>query len=90
MRATRSAPGGNKFTWKAGTTLRAPTLPGHPAQLIWRCARAALPAPFSCAGAAAFKEFQDQMRFLLNKIRQDGRPAEDDSDIGAQVGCSTG
>ncbi|KIZ01997.1 putative cytochrome P450 [Monoraphidium neglectum] len=36
-------------------------------------------------GAAAFKEFQDQMRFLLNKIRQDGRPAEDDSDIGAQV-----
>lgn len=28
------------------------------------------------------------MRFLLNKIRQDGEPAEDNTDIGAQV-CET-
>ncbi|KAI8464092.1 MAG: cytochrome P450 [Monoraphidium minutum] len=36
-------------------------------------------------GAVAFKEFHDQMRFLLNKIRADGEPAEDNMDIGAQV-----
>ncbi|KAI8464093.1 MAG: cytochrome P450 [Monoraphidium minutum] len=36
-------------------------------------------------GAAAFHEFQSQMRFLLDKIRADGQPAEDDTDIGAQA-----
>jgi hypothetical protein len=36
-------------------------------------------------GAVAFKVFQDQMRFLLNKVRQDGQPADDNMDIGAQV-----
>jgi cytochrome P450 len=36
-------------------------------------------------GAAAFLEFQNQMRFLLNKIRTDGEPAEENCDIGAQV-----
>jgi hypothetical protein len=44
------------------------------------------PAPPN-PGAAAFKEFQDQMRFLLKKIREDGEPAADNYDIGAQVGA---
>ena len=37
-------------------------------------------------GAAAFVEFQGQMRLLLDKIRRDGEPPEDNMDIGAQVG----
>ncbi|GBF91428.1 cytochrome P450 [Raphidocelis subcapitata] len=36
-------------------------------------------------GAAAFAEFQKQMRFLLNKVREDGEPEESNYDIGAQV-----
>lgn len=36
-------------------------------------------------GAAAFKEFQNQMRFLLNKIREEGEPEETNYDIGAQI-----
>jgi hypothetical protein len=42
-------------------------------------------ANFPPPGAAAFKEFQDQMRFLLNKVQKDGEPAADNFDIGAQV-----
>jgi hypothetical protein len=44
-------------------------------------------SPLLFPGAAAFKEFQDQMRFLLRKIQKDGEPAADNFDIGAQVGC---
>jgi hypothetical protein len=43
------------------------------------------PPPGIHAGAAAFKNFQDQMRFLLNKVQKDGEPAPDNFDIGAQV-----
>ena len=37
------------------------------------------------AGGVAYKNFQDQMRFLLNKVRDGGEPAADNYDIGAQV-----
>jgi cytochrome P450 len=49
--------------------------------------REAFPAWFKTGpkGIAAFEEFHRQMRFLLNKIRTDGEPAEDNYDIGAQV-----
>ncbi|GBF95033.1 cytochrome P450 [Raphidocelis subcapitata] len=36
-------------------------------------------------GAAAFAEFQRQMRFLLEKVKADGEPDEANCDIGAQV-----
>ena len=48
------------------------------------------PKPRTPSGAAAFKEFQDQMRFLLDKIRRDGEPPESNMDIGAQVGWAQG
>ncbi|KIY97876.1 hypothetical protein MNEG_10087 [Monoraphidium neglectum] len=48
--------------------------------------RAVVPGLFKGGpkGGAAFREFQDQMRFLLNKIK-DGEPSDDNTDIGAQI-----